>query len=111
VTEKPIQDYPAKRRSRRLKVASRVRVRPSDPNLEHFEDLPITLNASKEGIYFTTRQSSYYAGMRLFVTFPYDMPHDPLNSEYMGEVLRVEKLKDGKLGVAVQLTVGMNISR
>jgi hypothetical protein len=111
VAEKPIQDYPAKRRSRRLKVARRVKVRPSDPNLEHFEDLPMTINASREGIYFSTRQNSYYPGMRLFVTYPYDMPHDPLNSEYMGEVMRVEKLQDGKLGVAVQLMLGMNVSK
>ncbi len=109
--EKPTQDYPAKRRSRRLKVASRVRVRPSDPNLEHFEDLPVTMNASREGIYFSTRQTSYYPGMRLFVTYPFDMPHDPLNAEYIGEVVRIEKLADGKLGVAVQLTLGMNVSR
>lgn len=111
VPEKPTQEYPAKRRSRRLKVASRVRVRPSDPNMKHFEDLPTTINASREGIFFSTRQEAYYPGMRLFVTYPFDMPHDPLNAEYIGEVTRVERLEDGKLGVAVQLTMGLNVSR
>src|ERR1700737_926604 len=67
--EVPTKEYLAKRRSRRAKIAGPLRVRPSDPRDEHFEDLPVSVNASKEGIYFTTRRSSYYKGMRVFVTF------------------------------------------
>jgi hypothetical protein len=46
-------------------MARPVRVRPSEPRDEHFEDLPVSVNASKGGIYFTTRLSSYYKGMRV----------------------------------------------
>ncbi len=103
--EKPVSDN---RVSRRAKIARPVRVRPSEPRDDHFEDLPISVNASKEGIYFTTRLKSYYPGMRVFVTFPYSSPHDPMNCEYVAQVLRVEKLENGKTGVAVHLKMSMN---
>ncbi|MGH9743914.1 MAG: PilZ domain-containing protein [Candidatus Acidiferrum sp.] len=99
-----------KRVSRRAKIAKPVRVRPSEPRDDHFEDLPISINASKEGIYFTTRLHSYYPGMRVFVTFPYSSPHDPMNCEYVAQVVRVEKLENGKTGVAVHLKMSVNYS-
>jgi PilZ domain len=97
-----------KRVARRAKISLPVRVRPSEPRDDHFEDLPISLNVSKSGIYFVTRQGSYYLGMRVFVTFPYSSPHDPLNCEYVAQVVRVEKLEGGKTGVAVHLQMSMN---
>ena len=102
--------YANKRRSRRAKIARPLRVRPSDPNDEHFEDIPISINASKEGIYFHTRRPNYYKGMRLFVTFPYSSPYDPMNCEYVAEVVRVENLANGRFGVAVFLKMTMNYS-
>ncbi len=108
--EEPKKDYAEQRRSRRAKIARTVRVRPSEPRDEHFEDLPISVNASKEGIYFTTRRETYYPGMRVFVTFPYSSPHDPMNSEYVAQVVRVEKLPNKKFGVAVHLLMTVNYS-
>jgi hypothetical protein len=108
--EEPKKEYAEQRRSRRAKIARTVRVRPSEPRDEHFEDLPISVNASKEGIYFTTRRGTYYPGMRVFVTFPYSSPHDPMNSEYVAQVVRVEKLPNSKFGVAVHLLMTMNYS-
>ncbi len=87
-----------------------VRVRPSDPRDDHFEDLTVSLNASREGIYFTTRKETYYPGMRVFVTFPYTAPNDPMNCEYVAQVVRVEKLPSGKFGVAVHLLMTVNYS-
>lgn len=103
-------EYPEKRRSRRAKIARPLRVRPSDPRDEHFEDLPVSVNASKDGIYFTSRRKSYYKGMRVFVTFPFSSAHDPMNCEYVAEVVRVEELPNGKFGVAVNLKMTMNYS-
>jgi hypothetical protein len=100
--------FPHKRRYRRAKMAKPVRVRPSEPRDEHFEDLPISINASKEGIYFTTRRKDYYKGMRVFVTFPFSSAHDPMNCEYVAEVVRIEELPNGKSGVAVHLKMSMN---
>ena len=110
MTEKLETQVSNKRVSRRAKIARPVRVRPSEPRDDHFEDLPISVNASKEGIYFTTRLKSYYPGMRVFVTFPYSSPHDPMNCEYVAQVVRVEKLENGKTGVAVHLKMSMNYS-
>jgi PilZ domain-containing protein len=106
--EEAEKKYAAQRRSRRAKIARPVRVRPSEPRDEHFEDLPISVNASKEGIYFISRRQAYYPGMRVFVTFPFSSAHDPMNCEYVAEVVRVEKLPNGKSGVAVHLKMTMN---
>ena len=105
------QQYANRRRSRRAKIARPMRVRPSEPRDEHFEDLPVSVNASKEGIYFMTRQKTYYKGMRVFVTFPFSSPHDPMNCEYVAEVVRVENLPNGKFGVAVNLLMSLNYSK
>src|SRR5437762_5440175 len=103
-------EYPVKRTSRRAKIARPVRVRPSDPRDEHFEDLPVSVNASRDGIYFTSRRKSYYKGLRVFVTFPFSSPHDPMNCEYVAEVVRVEELPKSKIGVAVHLMSSINYS-
>ena len=65
------EQFPYKRRSRRAKITKPLRVRPSEPRDEHFEDMPVSVNASKEGIYFHSRRDNYYKGMRVFVTFPF----------------------------------------
>jgi hypothetical protein len=108
--EVPDSQFPHKRKTRRAKIVKTVRVRPSEPRDDHFEDLPISVNASKEGIYFNTRRKDYYKGMRVFVTFPFSSPHDPMNCEYVAEVVRIDELPNGKFGVAVHLKMSMNYS-
>src|SRR5271170_366297 len=107
----PDANYPQKRRSRRVKMSRPVRVRPSEPRDDHFEDLIVSVNASKEGIYFYTRRAGYYKGMRVFVTFPYTSGHDPMNCEYVAEVVRVEELPNNKFGVAVDLKMSVNLGK
>ena len=104
------EPYHDKRRSRRAKIAKPLRVRPSEPRDEHFEDLPVSVNASKEGIYFHTRRANYYKGMRVFVTFPFTSAHDPMNCEYVAEVVRVESLPNGRFGVALHLIMTVNFN-
>ena len=87
-----------------------MRVRPSEPRDDHFEDLPSSVNASKHGIYFISKRTNYYKGMRVFVTFPYTSAHDPMNSEYLAEVVRIDALPNGKFGVAVDLKMSVNMS-
>ena len=110
MADETVVKYAEQRRSRRAKIAKPLRVRPSDPRDEHFEDIPISVNASKEGIYFQTRKPNYYKGMRLFVTFPFSSPHDPMNCEYVAEVVRVENLPNKRFGVALHLKMTMNYS-
>jgi hypothetical protein len=111
VSESPVEEIPASelRRARRAKISKQVRVRPSEPRDDHFEDLPVSANASKHGIYFLSRRSTYYKGMRVFVTFPYTSPHDPMNCEYLAEVVRIEQLPKDRFGVAVDLKMTLNM--
>ena len=111
MTQTSVPPKKEKRRSRRVKIAKPVRVRPSDPKDEHFEDLPVSVNASKDGIFFVSRRKTgYYAGMRVFVTFPFTSQHDPMNCEYVGEVVRVEGAGGDRIGVAVKLLMTMNLN-
>ena len=107
VVEAPVAEL---RRARRARIVKQVRVRPSDPRDDHFEDLSISANASKHGIYFVSRKSNYYKGMRVFVTFPFASAHDPMNCEYLAEVVRVEDLPSNKFGVAVDLKMTLNMN-
>jgi hypothetical protein len=75
-----------------------LRVRPSEGDAEHFEELPVSTNVSKRGIDFHTHPPDYRVGLRLFVD-------DPMKSEYLAEVIRVEQLADGRFGVAIRLLV------
>src|ERR1700745_1983549 len=99
-----------KRHTRRAKIAKPLRVRPSEPRDEPFEDLPVSVDASKDGIFFQTRRKGYYKGMRVFVTFPFTSQHDPMNCEYVAEVVRVEELPNNRYGVALHLLMTMNYS-
>jgi len=98
------------RRGRRAKISRQVRVRPSEPRDDHFEDLSVSANASKHGIYFVSRRTQYYKGMRVFVTFPFTSAHDPMNCEYLAEVVRVENLPNSKFGIAVDLKMTLNMN-
>jgi len=110
--ENPVVEVPVSelRRARRAKISKQLRVRPSDPRDDHFEDLPVSANASKHGIYFVSRRSNYYKGMRVFVTFPFTSAHDPMNCEYLAEVVRVESLPKNRFGVAVDLKMTLNMN-
>ena len=92
-----------RRGTRRVRLHQKLRVRPSSAKDGEFEDINQTENASKRGIYFRTWILSYFVGMRVSVTLPYDSATDSNSREYFGQVIRVEKLEDGKRGVAVQL--------
>jgi hypothetical protein len=89
-----------KRLSRRAKISKMLRVRPED---EHFEELPVTSNVSRHGLYFHTNRTDYRKGMRLLITYPFTFGDDPMKAEYLAEVVRTEKLDDKRVGVAVRL--------
>ena len=98
-----------RRRNRRIHVGQPLKVRPSDPRDAHFEEISTTKNVSRDGLYFLSKNKSYYEGMRLFITLPFHRPSDPLDKEYIGQVARIENLTDGKRGIAVQLISSVGI--
>ncbi len=60
-----------RRGTRRCKITQLMRIRPSDPEKEHFDDMRGTLSVSRSGVYFQSSEPLYELGMRLFVTMPY----------------------------------------
>ena len=94
-----------RRRQKRAAVKLAARVRPADLCSGDFHEVLITVNASRQNLYFTTTSERHRLGMRLLVTFPYDIAHDSIAApEDTGEVTRTERLPDRRIGVAVQLS-------
>src|SRR5450631_3768849 len=93
-----------RRRQKRAAVKLAARVRPADLSTGDFPEVLVTVNASRQNLYFTTTSERYRPGMCLLVTFPYDFAHDDIAAtEDAGEVMRTERLPDRRIGVAVQL--------
>jgi hypothetical protein len=95
---------PAERRgSRRCKITQWMRIRPSDPEKEHFEDLRGTVSVSRSGVYFQSSEAGYEIGMRLFVTLPYSQDAAAMCHEYLAEVVRRDELPNGLRGIGLKI--------
>ena len=98
-----------RRGSRRCKITQLVRLRPSDPEKEHFEDLRGTLSVSRSGVYFHSSEPGYELGMRLFVTLPYTNDPAAMSREYLAEVVRKDTLANGLHGVGIKILMEMGM--
>ena len=87
----------------RTKVPRMIRVRPSEPTLEDFDEILPTTNASRNSVYFVPQNGIFELGMRVFVTYPYATDPGSINQEFVGVVTRVDILPGNKQGVAVKL--------
>ena len=94
----------------RTKLAQMVRVRPSIPLRENFDDVTRTLNASRNGIYFKAWRDIYFKEMRLLVTYPYATGPGALNKEFIGKVVRIDPFPDGRRGIAVELLMPFHLA-
>jgi hypothetical protein len=92
-----------RRGSRRCKITQLMRLRPSDPERDQFEDLRGTLSVSRGGVYFQTTEPAYEMGMRLFVTMPYAREISAMSREYLAEVVRVDALANGMRGIGIKI--------
>jgi len=86
-----------------------MRIRPSDPEKEHFEDLRGTTSVSRSGVFFQSSETGYEIGMRLFVTMPYSRDPAAINREYLAEVVRLDALPNGLNGVGIKLLMEMGM--
>jgi hypothetical protein len=100
---------PERRGTRRCKITQLMRVRPSDPEKDHFEDLRGSVSVSRTGVYFHSSETGYEIGMRLFVTMPYSKDPSALNREYLAEVVRRDALKNGLTGVGIKMLMEMGM--
>lgn len=98
---------PERRGSRRCKITQLMRIRPSDPERGHFEDLRGTVSVSRSGIYFHTTEKGYEIGMRLFVTMPYSHEPSAMGREYLAEVVRKDALPNGMTGIGFKTLLEM----
>ena len=92
-----------RRKKTRSKIPRMIRVRPSEPTPEEFDEILPTINASRNSVYFVPQNGIFQLKMRVFVTYPYSTGPGSLNQEFLGAVTRVDKLPGNKQGVAVQL--------
>ncbi len=97
--EEPPKDRSERRREPRIQVDRLVYVQPADSEGGHFEEVRSMRDLSRSGFYFVTERVSYRPGLHLHVVPAFGC----LNLEYLGEVVRVEKLPFGEFGVAVRL--------
>ena len=98
-----------RRTTRRCKITQLMRIRPSDPEKEHFEDLRGTMSVSRTGVYFQTSEAGYELGMRLFVTMPYTQGAASMSREYLAEVVRVEPMSNGMTGIGFKILMEMGM--
>jgi hypothetical protein len=92
-----------RRKKTRSKIPRMIRVRPSEPTPEEFDEILPTINASRNSVYFVPQNGVFKLDMRVFVTYPYSSGPGSLNQEFLGAVTRVDTLPGNKQGVAVQL--------
>jgi hypothetical protein len=98
-----------RRGTRRCKITQLMRVRPSDPEKDHFEDLRGSVSVSRTGVYFHSSETGYEIGMRLFVTMPYSKDPSAMNREYLAEVVRRDALSNGLTGVGIKMLMEMGM--
>ena len=84
-----------------------IRIRPVESQFA--EEIRPTLNVTWDGLYFATSIGHYFSGMNVYVARNF-RSSDPANREKQGTVVRVDNLKEGRWGVAVNLArdVGAN---
>jgi len=98
-----------RRGSRRCRITQLMRIRPSDPNKDHFEDLRGSVSVSRSGVFFQSSESGYEVGMRLFVTMPYSKDPASMAREYLAEVVRRDVLPTGMFGIGIKILMEMGI--
>jgi hypothetical protein len=93
------------RQAPRENLSEAVLICPCDP--EFPEEVCTTLNVSRNGLYFATSSGHYFPGMNVIVTLNY-RPDDPTQREYIGDIVRLERLEACKWGVAIRILMHYN---
>jgi hypothetical protein len=88
-----------------------MRIRPSDPERDPFEDIRGSLSVSRTGVYFQSSVPTYAVGMRLFVTMPYSKEAAAMTHEYLAEVVRRDPLPNGMFGIGFKILMEMGLQR
>jgi len=103
--KEPLED---RRISSLINQSETVRIRPVES--QYAEEIRPTLNVTWDGLYFATSIGHYFSGMNVYVARDFQSS-DPTNREKPGTVMRVDKLKAGRWGVAVHLARGVGTNK
>jgi hypothetical protein len=98
-----------RRANRRCKINQLMRIRPSDPEREPFDDIRGSQSVSRSGVYFQSSEPGYEVGMRLFVSMPYSKEPAAMTREYLAEVVRREALPNGLFGIGFKILMEMGL--
>jgi hypothetical protein len=88
------------RRDPRVRTSQTIHVRPVNPL--HPEETCTSLDLSRGGLRLETASNHYYVGMEVYLTRN-DRPRGPTNPEEHGSVVRVEKMENGRCGIAIRI--------
>jgi hypothetical protein len=91
------------RRARRVESSQPIQVCQAEEAASGVKDVCITQNISRDGLYFTSGQLNYSEGMRVTITFLNRSELFAAEAGYAGQIVRVEGIADGRVGVAVRL--------
>jgi hypothetical protein len=93
-----------RRQHRRTRLSLPVRLRTAEMEDGSFDQVLRTMNSSRSGIYLSVPKAKFHQQMRLRIVFPYTSEHDAIpTSEEYGQIVRVDQLTNGRLGIAVAL--------
>jgi CheY-like chemotaxis protein len=90
-----------RRRRLRTKISAPVRVRLNQGSAQQAE-VCTTVDASRDGLLFTTSFAGYRTGMDLAITFPYSGSAGGVQHERTAVVARVFEMPEGRLGIGVR---------
>lgn len=93
-----------RRHRRRAPISALLRVRGLNvTDADNPDEVSTTIDVSRIGLLFLTRQGSYVPGMDLAVTFPYSKTPTAIHAEQSGRVVRVVEMSGGVRAVAISL--------
>lgn len=94
-----------RRRRLRTKLSAPVRVRINSGTTQQAE-VCTTVDASRDGLLFTTAFAGYRPGMDLAITFPYSGSAGGVQHERTGVVARVFEMPEGRFGIGIRFYDG-----
>ncbi|HEV2223537.1 MAG TPA: response regulator [Candidatus Acidoferrales bacterium] len=101
-----MEKQPSERRRRlRTKLSAPVRVRLNSGSLQTAE-VCTTVDASRDGLLFTSSLTEYRRGMDLVITFPYSGAAGGVQHERTAVVARVFEMPESRFGVGVRFYEG-----
>lgn len=91
------------RRFRRVERSLPIQVRPAGKSTSDVSDVCITQNISRDGLYFKSGLPNYRQGMSLTISFLRDPGPLGPGGNHTGQIVRVDRIEEGLVGVAVRL--------